>query len=96
LGRCFVYLIAGNLPPKAAQNLAKGLAIAVSLSTLFWVRDIMSFIIIAFIISIFWLALKMRPNSRLPQLLLQFSGMYVMLGATRSPLGSATQVVVIE
>ncbi|MCP4701861.1 MAG: M50 family metallopeptidase [Gammaproteobacteria bacterium] len=80
-----LYLCASGLPPKAARYLAIVIACCIAVTALLWIRDPGSFVIIAFIIGVFILAIKIRA-AKLTQLLVQFSGIYVALSAIRSPL----------
>jgi len=61
------------------------LLVLVGFSVLFWVRDLRTIAIMAIIASLFALPL-LYPQWQAAHILLQFSGLYVMLSALRAPL----------
>lgn len=79
-----LYLAASASAPQSAGRWGLGLAGAVALSVVLWVRDLQSLIVAAVLIAAFLSLWKLGGN-RFTQWLLQFVGVYVVVGAFYSP-----------
>lgn len=79
-----LYLAASASAPQSAGRWGLGLAGMVALSAALWVRDLQSLIVSVVLIAAFLSLWKMGGN-RFTQWLLQFVGVYVVVGAFYSP-----------
>ncbi|MFT6072589.1 MAG: hypothetical protein ACJARD_001681 [Alphaproteobacteria bacterium] len=80
-----IYLIINNSEKKHANSLALTLVCMVSISAIFWGRDLITLAIMGIIIIIFLAVLKLKHN-HITDYFLRFLGLYVLLDAIKSPL----------
>ena len=80
-----IYLMGTKLSPKVIDHIASAFIIIMSVTALFWARDVVTLIILAIIVLPFVVILKIKDHPA-EKWLLQFTGVFVLLDAVRSPL----------
>jgi len=79
-----IYIIA-SLNKKAARIFSFVIIVLISISLLFWVRDLLTLFILVVVLGIFFLQIKL-PNLGHLQKLLKFTGIMVLINSLLSPL----------
>lgn len=79
-----IYIMADNASPKSADRLAMFIIGLLSLTLLFWARDITTFFIIGVMIVPFAIILKTKELAA-EKYFMQFSGLYIVLDALKTP-----------
>lgn len=80
-----IYTMADKLDKKYAQMQAIGLSLLILVITIFWVRDIITLLILAFITILLLSIIKLR-SSTIMKIAIKFIGIYIVLDAIRAPL----------
>ncbi len=79
-----IYSIA-SINKKVAKNFSALIILLIITSLIFWVRDILTFVIVSVVLALFCVQFKL-PNSAHLQKILKLTGMMVLLNSLLSPL----------
>jgi len=79
-----IYSIA-SINRKVAKNFSALIMLLIITSLIFWVRDVLTFIIVSIVLGLFFIQFKL-PNSAHLQKILKLTGMMVLLNSLLSPL----------
>lgn len=79
-----IYSIA-SINKRIAKNLSAVIILLIIVSLIFWVRDLLTFVIVSIVLALFCVQFKL-PNSAYLQNILKLTGMMVLLNSLLSPL----------